>query len=223
MTSRPHRDARVRCMPLIAGVLDLATLMASLAAQRPVFHSEADLQFAFAQAITAADPTVQVRLEIRQTADRAEYVDLGCWTRQQRTLVEFKYATAGWTGTDRHGERYMVRNHAAYDLARRYFIHDIRRLERFTAEQSDTDGIAIMLTNEPSLWINSGRAGARDTNFRIHQDRDLTGHLAWGTGATPKYDQHLTGTYPLDWHDYSTVEGRKGQFRWLAVPVTSRT
>lgn len=209
-------------MPLIAGVVDLASVMETLSARRPVFHSEADFQFAFAQALTAADETVQVRLEVRQTADRAEYVDLACWTPQQRTLIEFKYATAGWRGTDPHGEKYQVRHHAAYDLARRYFIHDIHRLEQFTTERPGTDGIAIMLTNEPSLWADTGRHGARDTNFRIHGGATLTGHLVWGTGDTPKYDQHLTGTYTADWHDYSTVEGRKGQFRWLAVPVASR-
>jgi hypothetical protein len=126
-------------MPLVAGTLDLAALMASLAARRPVFHSEADFQFAFAQAVTAADENVQVRLEVRLSVDRAEYVDLVCWTPQQRTLVEFKYATAGWVGTDPRGEEFRVRNHAAYDLARRYFIHDIHRLEQFTAEQPGTD------------------------------------------------------------------------------------
>ena len=208
-------------MSLIAGVLDLIDLMATLSIRRPVFHSEADFQFAFAQAVTAADPRVQVRLEVRQTSDRAEYVDLVCWTPQQRTLIEFKYATAGWVGTDPHGEAFYVRNHAAYDLARRYFIHDIHRLETFTSEQPGTDGHAIMLTNEKGLWTERGRPDARDRNFRLHDGRTLTGHLQWGSGDSPRYDQTLTGTYTLAWRDYSDLGQPKAQFRWLAVAMSS--
>lgn len=207
-------------MPDIAGTLDLTTVMEALSVRRPVFHSEADFQFAFAQAVAAADPSVEVRLEVRQAADKAEYVDLACWTPHQRTLIEFKYATAGWFGSDPSGERFYVRNHAAYDLARRYYIHDIKRLEQFTATASDTDGIAIMLTNEPSLWADTGRTGARDTNFRIHQGRTLTRHLRWGTGDTPEFDQHLHGTYTAHWHDYSHLDGPKGRFRWLEMSVS---
>lgn len=209
-------------MPLIAGALDLDTVMAALSTRRPVFHSEADFQFAFAQAVAAADPNVQVRLEVRLAAERAEYVDLVCWTPQQRTLIEFKYATAGWQGADPSGEQFNVRNHAAYDLARRYFAHDIHRLEQFTAGQPNTDGLAIMLSNEPGLWEDRGRADSRDRNFRIHQGRTLTGDLVWGAGGT-RYDQPLSGTYQLAWHDYSTSKPGKGRFRWLAVPVGNST
>jgi len=53
-------------MPNIAGVLDLTTVTATLSDRRAVFHSEADFQFAIVQAITAAAPTGQVRLEVRQ-------------------------------------------------------------------------------------------------------------------------------------------------------------
>ena len=206
---------------LIAGSLAVADAMATLSSRRPVFHSEADFQFAFAQAVTAANPSIEVRLEARQPADRAEYVDLVCWTAQQRTLIEFKYATAGWVGRDPAEEEFHVRNHAAYDLARRYFINDIHRLERFVDARPDTDGIAIMLTNEPGLWSDAGRANARDLNFRIHEGRTLTGHLRWGTGDSPKYDQNLNGTYTAHWEDYSHLEGAKGQFRWLAIPVAA--
>jgi hypothetical protein len=204
----------------IVGRLRLDEVMAHLAHRRPVFHSEADFQFAFAQAVVALDDTIEVRLEARQTIERAEYVDLACWTQEQRTLMEFKYATARWEGTDHNDEEYILRNHAAHDLARRYFIHDIHRLERFTSAQANTDGIAIMLTNEPGLWNDTGRTGARDADFRIHEGRVLTGHLQWGTGDAPKYDQHLEGTYAFNWRDYFDLDGPKGRFRWVAVTIS---
>ncbi|UZJ24512.1 hypothetical protein RHODO2019_15470 [Rhodococcus antarcticus] len=208
--------------PDIAGTLHASTLMRTLGRVRPLFHSEADFQFAFAQAVVAADPTLEVRLEVRQSAERAEYVDLACWSPNgTHTLIEFKYATAGWDGTDSHGEAFTVRHHGAYDLTRRYYIHDVHRLERFTAAKPRITGLAILLTNEPSLWNNTGRPGARDANFRLHEGRTLGGHLVWGTGTTPKYDQDLTGTYSTQWQDYSMVDdGPRGRFRWLGLHIS---
>lgn len=204
----------------IAGAVDLSTVLADLSSRRPVFHSEADLQFALAQAIAAADPDIQVRLEVRQPGDRAEYVDLVCAKSVRRTLIELKYATTGWVGKDPSGERFQVKHHAAYDLARRYFIHDVSRLERFTSEVDSDDGIALMLTNEPGLWNpRVGRRITRDAQFRIHEGRVLEGKLRWGNGGSSQFDQKLTGSYPAVWRDYSNLEGPRGQFRWLALPV----
>lgn len=203
--------------PLLAGTLPVRAVMADLADRRPVFHSEADFQFAFAQAVVCADPGIEVRLEVRQPFGKAEYVDLVCQTQQRRTLVELKYPTALWTGADPSGEQYTVRNHAAYDLARRYFIHDIARLEKFVDATPNTDGVAILLTNEPSLWTASSRA-TRYANFRIHEGQTLTGRLVWGTGGTP-YDEDLRGSYLTSWSDYFGLEGPRGTFRYLALTV----
>lgn len=65
---------------LLGGVLAVERVMASLAVRRPVFHSEADFQFAFAQEVERLDPTIQVRLEVRQPSEKSEYVDLVCQT-----------------------------------------------------------------------------------------------------------------------------------------------
>ncbi len=52
---------------LIAGGVPLAEVMAALAGARPVFHSEADLQHAFARVLWERAPWVECRLEVRQT------------------------------------------------------------------------------------------------------------------------------------------------------------
>ncbi|MFW6773171.1 hypothetical protein ACOACO_02720 [Nocardioides sp. CPCC 205120] len=209
-------------MTPIAGSVDLATVMTNLSQQRPVFHSEADFQFALAQAIAAADSSIQVRLEVRQPAERAEYVDIVCRTKERRTLIELKYATASWRGEDGQGEHFQLKNHAAYDLARRYFIHDVHRLERFTEPASNTDGLAVMLTNVPGLWNPPAGRVTRDADFRIHEGRTLAGHLQWANGSAPRFDQDLAGTYTAEWHDYWRFEGANGLFRWLAFSVRSR-
>jgi hypothetical protein len=215
----------------IAGQLDLADVMKHLARYRPVFHSEADFQFAFAQTVTALSSDVRCRLEVPQqaieaeaTAQRGEHLDLACRGPSGQTLIEFKYATRGWSGTDPDGEEFRLRHHAAYDLTRRYYLHDIRRLERFTVGRDDTNGLAILLTNEPSLWSPAvpGKRTRYD-NFRIHHGHKLAGHLVWGHGDAPRYDTHLEGSYALTWHEYSTIKGSSPTaFRWLAVEV-SRT
>lgn len=205
-------------MELVGGRLPVGTVMDTLAAQRPVFHSEADFQFAFAQAVASLDPTMRIRLEVRQPGERGEYVDLGC-TGDARSLIEFKYATARWTGSDGiTDEDFHVRGHAAMDLARHGFIHDVYRLERFS--RPGTNGFAIMLTNDPSLWRAPVRPNTRDAAFRIHEGAELSGTLIWGAGDYPANDRTLLGTYTANWHPYSTLPGPNGEFRWLAWPVT---
>lgn len=53
---------------LIAGRLPLPDVMEHLATQRPVFHSEADFQFTFAQAVSDLDDTIAIRLEVPRRA-----------------------------------------------------------------------------------------------------------------------------------------------------------
>ena len=52
--------------------------MTHLAAQRPVFHSEADFQFAFAQAAADLDAFIRIRLAVPKRAARNTFVDSVC-------------------------------------------------------------------------------------------------------------------------------------------------
>lgn len=137
-------------MALIAGTVELDEVMSRLAAERPVFHSEADFQHAFAQTVYRLAPEVAIRLEVRQSSvpgGKGEYVDLIC-TGAVKTFIEFKYATARWTGADGiTDEEFYVREHAAMDLIRKHFIFDVERLERFTTANPGANGLAVILTN----------------------------------------------------------------------------
>ncbi|MCC8340486.1 hypothetical protein LMJ38_31755 [Streptomyces sp. R1] len=209
----------------IAGRTPLHEVMARLRGHRPVFHSEADLQHGFARVLWELAPEVEARLEVPQrTAGRAEYLDLLCIGPTARTAVEFKYFTRGWTGTaGTPAEEYVLKEHGATDLARLHFVRDIARLERFCG-QSEQDGLALMLTNEPSLWTPPppGRRRTRDHEFRIHEGRELAGTLRWAEGAYEPNTCTLTGAYPLAWEAYSGQGGPGGEFRWLAVYVNQR-
>jgi hypothetical protein len=212
---------------LLAGRLPLPDVMTHLAARRPVFHSEADFQFAFAQSVAALDDSFGIRLEVPQRGQRQRsYVDLVCRGGQEVSLVEFKYVTRAWTGTDGYSsEQFDLRGHEALDLARLYFIHDVIRLETWTAQKIANSGFAVLLTNDNRLWEQpaSGRV-TRDHDFRLHEGRRLTGSLRWGTSEAPyeANNRDLRGAYVATWHVYSQRDsGPGGNFRWLSWAATA--
>ncbi|MER5669178.1 hypothetical protein [Streptomyces mirabilis] len=208
----------------IAGRTSLSEVMGQLCRHRPVFHSEADLQHSFARVLWELAPDVHSRLEVPQRrSGKAEYLDLLCiGPSATRTAIEFKYFTRKWTGTaGTPGEDYALKGHAATDLARLHFVRDIARLERF-CRRSGQNGLALMLTNEASLWTPPGpsRRRTRDHDFRIHHGRELAGTLLWAEGAYAPNTCTLRGVYPLDWEPYTEVGGPAGEFRYLAVFVS---
>lgn len=206
--------------PLIAGEVSLPEVMAKLRQDRPVFHSEADLQHGFARALWELAPKIQSRLEVRQYvpgAVGAEYLNLLCIGPTARTAIEFKYFTAYWTGmAGQPAEEYALKSHAATDLARLGFVSDIARLERF-GNRPDQNGLALLITNEAGLWTPPKQGGTRDRDFRIHQGRTLTGQLLWGGGDYPRNTRVLRGSYVFNWHPHSLQEGSGGRFQYLAV------
>lgn len=202
---------------LIAGSVPVDVLLHRLAFERPVFHSEADFQHAFARALWQLDPEIHVRLEVRQPGAR-EYLDLLAFGPDGRTAIEFKYWTRAWSGTAGGSkEPYVLKSHAATDLARRNFVFDIERLERFAVGPRD-NGLAVLLTNDPSLWSPPRtRRVTRHDAFRVHEERILAGTLLWGGGDFPDNTRTLTGRYELAWSDYSDAGGPYGTFRFLVV------
>lgn len=207
---------------IIAGRVSLDDVMAGLSRHRPVLHSEADLQHSFARILWELAPDVHSRLEVPQRGpDKAEYLDLECLGPEGRTAIEFKYFTRGWTGRAGNPvEDYALKAHAATDLARLHFVRDMARLERF-CRRSGRNGIALMLSNEPSLWTPPvpGRRRTRDHDFRIHHGRELAGTLLWAEGTYEPNTCTLRDTYPLTWETYSEQNGAGGDFRYLAVFV----
>ncbi|MFJ7158901.1 hypothetical protein ACIQUQ_28710 [Streptomyces sp. NPDC101118] len=214
---------QARLSATVAGV-PLDDVMAVLRRDRPVFHSEADLQHGFARALWKAAPEVHSRLEVpRRRPGRAEYLDLLCLgPAGGQTLIEFTYFTRDWAGTlpGPPAEEYRLRNHGADDLARLRFVEDVVRLEAF-CDRPDRNGLAILVTNAPALWTapKPRPTPPRDLEFRLHEGRTLTGTLRWAGGAYPANTRRLRGRYTMTWQPYSELPGPGGAFRYLAVPV----
>lgn len=213
-------------MARIAGTVDALDLLRRLAAHRPVFHSEADFQHAFAWEAHTMDPSLHVRLETHPEPNvRLDLLlsrpDLG-----RHTAVELKYLTALWEGTV-CGEYFALRNHGAQDVRAYDVVKDINRLERFVAGNLGWNGIFVAVTNDPSFWrpVTHGRPTNADA-FRIYEGVTLAGSRKWGpdTGAGTMRGREsaieLAGTYALKWHDYARADSSaRGRFRLLTLEV----
>lgn len=214
-------------MATIAGSVDVARLLGHLARQRPVFHSEADFQHAFAWEAHQLDSALKVRLETHPEPNvRLDLLisrpDLGAFT-----AVELKYLTAGWSG-DVNGELFALKNQGAQDVRAYDVVKDVGRLERFVSAHSAWNGIFVALTNEPSFWrpVTHGRATNADA-FRIYEGVTLEGTREWGplTGPGTMKSREapiaLSGRHQVRWQDYSRVDnGPRGLFRALVLEVS---
>lgn len=202
----------------------LDEVLKTLAAQRPVFHSEADFQHALAWAIHEAEPRIPIRLEYKPLANERLYVDI--WLgRAPPIALELKYPTRALDVTA-HGERFRLRDQSAQDVTRYDFLKDVVRVERIAAEEPGATGFALLLTNDRSYWLPSSRPDTVDAAFRLHEGRLLTGKLAWaahaGAGTTKARERPIVvrGHYDLAWRRYAHVgAGSYGELRYLLVAV----
>lgn len=210
-------------------LLDPYAVLSSLAKRRAVFHSEADLQFAFAWEAKTLNPDLEVRLETHPEPSvrlDLEFIDPDS---PRGLAVELKYVTRLWTG-GRGSESFAVKNHGASDLRAYDVVKDIERVERFVGQRSGWAGLVIAVTNEAAYWRapTHGRVTNADA-FRLFEGNVLAGERRWGpnTGGTSRGREtplNLRGTYELRWSDFSRVDSSPaGTFRALVVPIGGAT
>ena len=188
--------------------LDIHSLMRSLSTARPIFHSEADFQFALAWRIRELTPSCRVRLEYRvYLEDKPLYLDV--WLPTLSTAIELKYKTRQLLAPI-GAELYSLKDQSAQDLSRYDFLDDVRRLERMMEAGRARRGFAVILTNDRSYW-SPPTADNRtdDAAFRLHEGRDISGPLKWSHVEKLEAKKNrsrsisLSGSYSLRWHDYS--------------------
>lgn len=210
----------------MAGTVELDDLLRRLAARRPIFHSEADLQHAFAWEAHQMDSDLRVRLETHPEPTVRLDVLLSRPDLGMHTAVELKYLTAGWTG-EIGGESFALKDHGAQDVRGYDVVKDIARLERFASRAQGWNGVFLAISNDPSFWrpVTHGRATNADA-FRTYEGVTMAGVRAWGphTGVGTMRGREaaieLLGSYRLRWRDYAQVDGsRRGTFRALALEV----
>ena len=160
-------------------MLDINRLMNGLAAERPVFHSEADFQFALAWRIKKAT-TYDVRLEFKPFPEKRMYLDL--WLPDIGVAVELKYLTRKLE-VERNGESFALRDQGAQDLGRYDVLNDLQRLERVVAK-APHERRGIRCSSPTTRSTGSPRIdGAPSAEFRLHEDRKLPGEMSWSKRA----------------------------------------
>ena len=210
-------------------VIDIARILTTLAASRPLFHSEADFQHALAWRIHELCPNCSIRLEMRppHTENRV-YLDI--WvTGQRATAIELKYKTRGLRATV-DGEAFELRDQSAQNFGRYDFLKDVQRLEQVISGSRGVAGYALLLTNDSAYWRPPRDPAPADASFRLHHGSVVAGPLDWAprrlkgtmSGSRPPLSIH--GPYRLLWRDYSApVSGPYGKLRYLLVTVEGDT
>lgn len=210
--------------------LDLQSALSALAARRPVFHSEADLQHELAWQLHKAHANLGVRLEVRvpnpSRPGHRERVDLLLLTPSGPVAVEVKYPTDSLRAL-LVGEVFDLPRQGAQDTTGYDVVKDIYRVEHFIRSGMAVAGAVVVLTNDASYWTDP--AHGRITGaaaFRLYEGATLKGERSWGEAAGPGTRKGreepigLTHAYTLDWNDYSLVQGaQRGRFRSLLVKV----
>jgi len=164
-------------------MIDIATMLSSLAAEQPIFHSEADFQHALAWCIHTTMPDAKVRLEYRSRLDETVYLDIWVQTASNNIALELKYPTRKLECVVA-GEEFALKNQAAQDIRRYDFIKDVARLEHVVEAFPNTYGYALLLTNDSSYWAKSLSNATTDVAFRIHEGASIAGTLAWASHAS---------------------------------------
>ncbi len=206
------------------GPSDLAAVLFELASHRPIFHSEADFQFAFAWQWQQHAPEAKVRLEYPlPSGERRTYADLWIQEAGITSYLELKY----WKRVLHvisEGERFDLADQAAYDISRYDFIKDLVRVERIVRLGHANRGYVVAMTNDPLYW-NPGRQNTADADFRLHEGRLLSGELTWGPKAGPgttkgrRQPLRLVRDYRCRWLPYSQLPGQYGEFRYFCLAV----
>jgi len=207
-------------------MVDIPAVMAALASDRPIYHSEADFQHAFAWELHRRLSEAKVRLEYRiETEKGTIHLDLLVVREEERLAIEFKYKTRS-LATVSGGEKYKLASQSAQDLGRYDFLKDIGRLERIVESEPRTSGCAILLTNDQTYWAPSGQRQTVDSAFRLDEGRELEGDLRWGDKASPgttrgrELPLQLRAKYRLNWREFSnSVDVPGSRFRYLALGV----
>ena len=204
-------------------MIEIAEIMTGLARVRPIFHSEADFQHALAWHIHQTAPSCGVRLEYRPFPEKSMYLDL--WLAEMGVALELKYVTSE-LHHELDGETFRLKNQSAQDTRRYDFLIDVQRLEQVAHLPQARRGFAVLLTNDASYWKPPGRKAVNDSEFRLHDGRQIIGEMDWAenTGSGTKKGREsrivLEGSYELRWQEYSGIgQIPNARFRYVLVEV----
>jgi hypothetical protein len=199
--------------------MDIISILESLRAERPVFHSEADFQFALAWKIKSINPTAEIRLEYPPPEDPRKYIDILVKDGDFVYPIELKYVTKK-SHISVCDECFNLKEHGAQDCGCYDFVKDICRIESFKSLTGFKNGIVIWLTNDPHYWNPPMSDSVGYAEFSVHEGAELKGSMSWkshigeGTIKGREKPLKLNGVYITNWHNYSQHPEKNGLFRY---------
>lgn len=206
---------------------DINRCLFSLQKKRPIFHSEADFQFALSWEIKSHYPDANVRLEYCPSKSSNMHIDILVFYRNETIPIELKYKTAKLE-FGLGNELFNLKNHGAQDLGKYDCLKDIQRLENLSSLLIGfSKGYTVWLTNEASYWNPPSRKNTVYEAFSIHQSAQKHGRMEWlphaGAGTirgreTPIF---LNGTYIINWKCYSDIGCKNGIFKYATLTITN--
>lgn len=204
--------------------IDIPQLLIDLAARRPVFHSEADLQHELAWHLRDVHPDLQVRLEYPLARPTNAAIDILIRNGDQAMALELKYLCQS-ADYEVDGEPFALKPQGAQDIRRYDVLKDVWRMEQFLNARPAASAAVLTLTNDPAYWRGPRGPSTCDAAFALREGRVITSALDWaphtgaGTKRGPEAAINLKGRYPITWADYSRIDGPFGEFRYLYLPV----
>jgi hypothetical protein len=215
----------------IMNTQQLTNILAQVAADRPVFHSEADFQHQLALALSHSG--YRVRLEIplsiqgNEVGINAELDLLIIGPDQRRTAIELKYVTAQ-KFIVHEGESFNLKQNWGTNLSRFDSWSDFQRVGAFVAAGYADNGFAIFLTNAADAWnVDASLTANLGQQFSMHESRNVPANtiLDWVGNPTigsvsrkrlPPYSPLIVPQHAVcNWRDFSDFPGLNGRFRYL--------
>lgn len=205
--------------------MELFPVIELLRQKRPLFHSEADLQFALAWEIQLLYPTADVRIECPTANYPNKYIDILIHNKGFAIPIELKYKTKKLSALVGQ-EQYNLKNHGAQDLGTYDFVKDICRIESFATHiDSCKYGYVLWLTNDQYYWNAPNNPNAGYAAFSVHHGAKKTGTMSWGSHLSAgtikgrENELHLRNEYDIVWNDYSDLEVKGGAFKYALMRV----
>jgi hypothetical protein len=207
-------------------MINIPGFMHELSHIRPIFHSEADFQHAFAWELHKSMPDLNVRLEYPwNTGVKQNHLDIFAFGERSVFAYELKYKTKKLI-INVDGEQYSLRDQLAPDHGRYDVLKDITRLEQLSTNYQNFNGFVILLSNDSVYWNKPNKPDAIDVQFRMHDGCELSGELGWGIGASAGTIQgrehllNLRSSFKVRWEDYSKPSDKpNSRFRYLAFKI----
>lgn len=200
---------------------DLEKVIIKLREKRPVFHSEADFQFALAWEIQKEYSESKIRMEYPPyvaISNDNKHIDILVQHEGSFYPIELKYKTAELS-KDYEGEPYNLKKHSGKSDNVYKFVKDICRIESLAKALDNFEhGYTLWLTNDRYYWNEPRSYTYGYVEFSVHQGAIKTGTMNWNNlGGKPPLT--LRNEYTINWKEYSNLGGNNGEFKYALLQV----